>query len=169
MKKEILISRLKENHQSLVDDVLSMNKVDFTHSANGKWTAGQHLDHIFRSVSPLILAFTLPKFMLGLLFGKTNRPSRSYDELVERYHQKLKTGGAASGRFVPKEILFENREQLKTKTLGTVDKLCNKIANCSESDLDIYILPHPLLGKLTLREMLYFTIYHAEHHHKLVK
>jgi hypothetical protein len=25
-------------------------------------------------------------------------------------------------------------------------------------------LPHPLLGKLTLREMLYFTAYHADHH-----
>jgi hypothetical protein len=30
-------------------------------------------------------------------------------------------------------------------------------------------LPHPLLGKLTLREMIYFTIYHVQHHHKLVQ
>ena len=36
----------------------------------------------------------------------------------------------------------------------------------SEKQLDTFILPHPLLGKLTLREMLYFTIYHAEHHKK---
>jgi hypothetical protein len=26
------------------------------------------------------------------------------------------------------------------------------------------VLPHPLLGKLTIREMLYFTVYHGEHH-----
>lgn len=24
--------------------------------------------------------------------------------------------------------------------------------------------PHPLLGKLTLREMMFFTIYHVQHH-----
>jgi len=33
-----------------------------------------------------------------------------------------------------------------------------------EDDLDRVMLPHPLLGKLTLREMLFFTIYHVEHH-----
>jgi hypothetical protein len=35
----------------------------------------------------------------------------------------------------------------------------------SEAQLDEYVLPHPILGKLTIREMLYFTIYHATHHH----
>jgi hypothetical protein len=33
-----------------------------------------------------------------------------------------------------------------------------------EADLDRYLLPHPLLGKLTLREMLHFTLYHNYHH-----
>ena len=36
-------------------------------------------------------------------------------------------------------------------------------------DLDKYVLPHPLLGKVTLREMLYFTIHHNEHHLELLK
>jgi hypothetical protein len=25
-------------------------------------------------------------------------------------------------------------------------------------------MPHPLLGKITAREMIYFTVYHSEHH-----
>lgn len=33
-----------------------------------------------------------------------------------------------------------------------------------DADLDRYLLPHPLLGKLTLREMLFFTLYHNYHH-----
>ena len=33
-----------------------------------------------------------------------------------------------------------------------------------ENDLDRYQLPHPLLGKLTIREMLYFAIYHNLRH-----
>jgi len=44
-----------------------------------------------------------------------------------------------------------------------------KIKNYNEANLDKYIIPHPLLGKLTLREMLFFTIHHNEHHLDLIK
>jgi|SRR5882672_10633400 len=47
--------------------------------------------------------------------------------------------------------------------------LIAKIEKQSEADLDKYILLHPLLGKLILREMLYFTIHHNEHHLELLK
>ena len=38
----------------------------------------------------------------------------------------------------------------------------------SEKKLDRYQAPHPALGKLTIREMLYFTIFHNVHHARLV-
>ena len=38
----------------------------------------------------------------------------------------------------------------------------------SERALDRYRLPHPLLGRLTVREMLLFTLYHSVHHFSLV-
>ena len=41
--------------------------------------------------------------------------------------------------------------------------------NILEKDLDFYVLPHPLIGKLTLREMLFFCIYHVQHHHKITQ
>ncbi len=46
--------------------------------------------------------------------------------------------------------------------------LCSKLEKFDEIERDTYILPHPLLGKLTIREMLYFTIYHVAHHKELV-
>jgi hypothetical protein len=33
-----------------------------------------------------------------------------------------------------------------------------------DPQLDKYIAPHPLLGKITLRELGYFTIHHMYHH-----
>ena len=42
--------------------------------------------------------------------------------------------------------------------------MARQTSQISEHKLDRCILPHPLLGKLTLREMIYFTIYHMEHH-----
>lgn len=34
----------------------------------------------------------------------------------------------------------------------------------SEADLDRVRMPHPILGPLTVREMLFFTLYHDGHH-----
>ena len=50
-----------------------------------------------------------------------------------------------------------------------VTRLAGAIEGWSESALDRYRLPHPLLGKLTVREMLLFTFYHHEHHANTVK
>ncbi|CAN5267722.1 hypothetical protein BH11BAC6_BH11BAC6_08480 [soil metagenome] len=52
--------------------------------------------------------------------------------------------------------------------LTLINKLCKRVNAYKETALDIYILPHPLLGKLTLREMLYFNILHGEHHRQTV-
>ncbi|MFN2437645.1 MAG: hypothetical protein ABR503_00495 [Chitinophagaceae bacterium] len=50
---------------------------------------------------------------------------------------------------------------------NSVFELCKILNKYSEEEIDRFVLPHPLLGKLTLREMMYFTIYHVEHHHKI--
>ena len=39
----------------------------------------------------------------------------------------------------------------------------------SDAKLDKYIAPHPLLGKITLRELAYFTIYHIQHHLSIIR
>jgi hypothetical protein len=45
--------------------------------------------------------------------------------------------------------------------------LVNNLHKWSEKNLDNTAVPHPLIGKLTLRKMLYFTIYHMKHHLKI--
>lgn len=160
--------KLQENHKNFTDLLMSLNEHDFLLSANGKWTAGQQLDHIFRSVAAVKMALSLPKFIIKLIAGKTNRPSMDYETLITKYKLKLEQGGRAGGRFLPKLVGVSQKKQLKDKLLEAVDHLCKKINKYNELQLDYYILPHPLLGKLTLREMLYFTLYHAEHHQQLV-
>ena len=41
--------------------------------------------------------------------------------------------------------------------------------NTTEEELDTYLIPHPLIGKMTLRELLFFTVYHIGHHLKTIK
>ena len=152
-----------------MDQIGTLTATDFCFTPDGKWSAAQQLDHIIRSVKPVNMALGLPPFLLKLLFGTANRPSKTFEALTEKYNRKLQEGGRATGRFIPESVAPEQKIILLTKLKEIVDKLCHKIENYNEEVLDKCILPHPLLGKLTLREMLYFTAYHAEHHRGLVE
>ena len=52
---------------------------------------------------------------------------------------------------------------------GSCDTLLKAIDNWTEEELDTYLIPHPLIGKMTLRELLFFTVYHIGHHLKTIK
>ena len=167
LAKQDIQYKLGETHKVFTETILALNDTDFLFSLNGKWTAGQQLDHICRSVAALNLGLALPKFIIRLYIGKANRPSKDYEALVAKYKLRLEAGGKAAGRFIPRPVSIEQKINLKDKLLKSVNSLSKKIDKYNEKQLDHYILPHPLLGKLTVREMLYFTIYHAEHHRKL--
>ena len=167
--KQEIITALNEKIIAFTNYIADFNKEKFEATPNGKWSAGQNLDHLIRSIQPLQMAYSLPKFVLRILFGKNNRTSRSYEEIVAKYKSKLVAGGRASGPFIPPVINFERKDDLIKKYKHHKKKLTAKIEKQNEVDLDKYILPHPLLGKVTLREMLFFTIHHNEHHLESLK
>jgi len=167
--KQELVAALNEKVNTFNDTVVTMNKEQFEATPEGKWSAGQNLDHLIRSIRPLQLAYSLPKVILRTAFGKANRPSRTYEEVVLKYKNKLTEGGRASGPFIPPVVDFEKKEKLLRKYEEHKQKLISKIEKYKEEDLDKYILPHPLLGKITMREMIFFTIHHNVHHQEIIK
>jgi hypothetical protein len=167
--KAFIGSLLKEHADAMISFVHRQTSSDFEASPNGKWSVGQNLDHLNKSLSPVNLALRLPSFVLRLLFGKPNRKQRNYSELVERYHQKLAAGGTASGPFIPPKVAWNKKEKLIAKFIKETETLNRLMNKCSENHLDNYLLPHPLLGKITLREMLFFSVYHIQHHLNLLE
>lgn len=166
MKVEIQRS-LVGNYAALTSLLRSIPPQQVHAAAPGKWSPAQQAEHLVKSVRPVTLAFSLPKFVLPLIFGRANRQSRTYDDLIAKYKAKLAAGGTASKPFVPG--IPENPAAVYAELEKTVASLCNRMESFSEEQLDTLILPHPLLGKLTLREMLYFTAYHAQHHQQLIE
>lgn len=164
MNKQEIIQCLQANYAAFAQLLASLPEAEYRAAPDGKWANGQHLDHLVRSVGPVNIALGLPRFLLRWLFGTANRPSRDYAGLVEKYRAKLAAGGRASGRFVPPPSDWSRREKLLQNLDYQVRRLAEKTERLTEEQLDTLLLPHPLLGKLTLREMLYFTMYHAEHH-----
>lgn len=170
MEKEAMIALLQQNYAQLIEQVSRLDDRALVYAPSEKWNALQQVDHLIKSVAPVNMAFGLPSFILSWRFGLANRPSRSYDALVDRYHIKLQAGGRASAPFIPAPVITVAD---KEKLLQQLDKLTRQLVRRTnkykEFALDKYILPHPLLGMITLREMIYFTAYHASHHGKSIQ
>lgn len=136
-----------------------------------KWSVAENIRHMVISTNMTTLAYRLPKFIVKWIGGTPNRQSRSYEELKEKYYKKLSEGGRASGRFVPKpiEVNYGKRKLVDSWNASTAKYLSSLTANRTEEDLDNYLARHPLLGRITLRELCYFTIFHTEHHLKTIR
>jgi len=141
----------------------------FEYGPVGKWNAAQILDHLITSAKPINLALSLPKLALGLKFGKSKKESRSYDEVVSVYQQALADGGKAPANFEPPKEPARTKEKSLAKLAEEGQKLAAVANKWSDADLDKYQLPHPLIGNLSIRELLQFTIYHMRHHLKGLK
>lgn len=137
--------------------------------AEGKWSTGQQLDHLIKSVKPLSTGMAIPRFLLKLRFGSMNRPERSYEELVEKYQAKLEDGGQATAPYIPPVISIDQKESLLKTYEQEKIKLIKILQKWSENDLSGIVAPHPLLGKCSVRELLYFTTYHNYHHLSSIK
>jgi hypothetical protein len=167
MTREEIIQELEKGFDQAISVTELLEPTLFFKKIDSKWSVADNLEHLILSVKPLKLAFRLPKFIL-LYFGKPNRPIRTYEELVNKYLEKLMAGGQAASAFIPKfnyldkQVLLEDFKQMNQEFIKS-------LAKWDDGDLDRYLIPHPLLGKLYVREMLYFTIYHTQHHLKAIE
>lgn len=121
---------------------------------------------------PVAQALRMPRLMLRLLFGVAREPSGARDMLRDHYQDAL-ARGAKAGRFTPRPRplpahLGEGQRRLVDQCAESLGRLEKAIAPWSATQLDRYLLPHPVLGRLTVREMLMFTLFHSEHHRDAV-
>jgi DinB superfamily len=171
MSKEDIILHLNNGSKEFISFCSGIDDSLFFYQPADKWSISQNVTHLVTAANNTRLAFTLPKFIVRLYTGKPNRPSRTYDELVTKYKLKLSQGGRASGRFVPKPVLPSAGKEKTLKIFSTaMSRLTTAVQKrWNDPQLDRYIAPHPLLGKITLRELCYFTIYHTQHHLNIIK
>jgi len=146
MNRSELIKRIKDDHAAFIQFIGGLSDEQLRVSNPNKWNAYQQAEHIYLCLRPIQLALRLPNWFPRLMFGKSKSGSRSYELLVSAYRSTLQSGGKAPSSYVPKR--------------------CQQIEHYEESQLDTIRLPHPLLGKLTIRELLFFSIYHVGHHHQ---
>jgi hypothetical protein len=131
------------------------------------WGPGHHLEHITRTsiaVQRGLRSKSLPLHSVSC--------SRSYAEIRDAATESL----AAT----PKDRLLEmgrivviapgaRGADLVEAFVGASAGLRAAAAEWSEEELDRHALTHPLIGEMTVREMLFFCIVHERHHLKIVR
>ncbi len=132
------------------------------------WAPADQVRHLTKAIRAVNQGLMLPRPVLLILFGWSRRASRSFDALVADYKAVLARGGRA-GRFTPRAVEATERtalgrEQIMAQHAAALEAFASALERWSDGALDRYRLPHPLLGKLTVREMAYFTLLHNVHH-----
>jgi len=172
MKKNEIISSINQSYNALFTWLEIHGEAFWDIGPEGKWNTGQQIKHLYQSAKPLNKALKIPKFILAYKFGKSNRPSRSKDQIIERYLERLKTTQNILSPFsqnmsIPETKVRNNLiKKLKSMQHVQVKSLETK---WNEKALDIYIVPHPLMGKMTMREINIWSAYHVEHHYNSIR
>lgn len=139
------------------------------HAPQGEaWSPAWHVRHLRKSTAPIALALRTHPLLLLLRFGWHRGRSRTFVEMRETYLGALAAGGTA-GRFTPSTEgdatpPDERRRRIMAAWQASVDGAATQLRRWSERRLDLVRLPHPLLGPLSMREMMAFTVYHTAHH-----
>jgi hypothetical protein len=167
--KAIIIKTLTDGVDQFNELINNLNEENFEANYNNKWSAGQDLVHLIKVLGIVNIGFTLPKFLLRLLYGANKKEARSFDELQTLYKKSLEGGAKSPTIYIPKPVSFKDKDSLVSKHTSLIQAFIKKIEAHSDFELDTYRLPHPILGKVSLRELTLFTALHTTHHLELLK
>ena len=167
MNNQEIITASEKMFKQFSETCSTINDTGIFARPGDKWSVAENIQHLIISTKMTTLAYRLPKFLVRWIGGGTaNRNSRTYEEVKDKYYKKLSEGGRASGRFIPKpiEVKYGKEKLLQNWNVSTAKYISSLNSKRTEADLDHYLAKHPLLGRITLRELCYFTIFHTEHH-----
>ena len=165
MTTKELLSNINSLHQEVNAFVSSCENYQLNAPrAKGKWSIAEELGHLINALEQSNKGIVLPKFFIKYKFGTNNRPERTYEEVVKKYLDKLALVAIPNNPFQIKEVEQISKEKLLKKYVTQQQKFEKRLSQFNEKELSTLLLPHPLLGKLTIREFGYFTHYHTEHH-----
>ncbi|PQJ81557.1 DinB family protein [Polaribacter glomeratus] len=171
MDKVEIAELLDTKYKELFKWLEHQPREDWEKGPETKWSVSQHIQHLVDSLQLLNNALSYPRFILKYKFGTCNRALRDYESVAKIYQQKLTVNlekAKVYNQKLKKPTLAE-RDRLLTRMQIQQKKLQYKTVHISERNLDTLVLPHPLMGKMTVREIIMWTAYHTEHHTKTLQ
>lgn len=163
-----IVRELRALHERSRELWSGFSTTEFFFPLGDAWSPADNVRHLLKSNRPVLRALGTPKALLLIRFGAGLRASKTYSEVRERYLGRL-AAGVTAGRFAPRPLgSSDQTEEQRGSLMSALDQVSNDLTDAvsgwGEWQLDRLRLPHPALGRLTVREMLFFTLYHNLHH-----
>ena len=135
------------------------------------WSPLENIKHLNTATSVVALFLRKELKFLLLLFGQSDS-KKSIQEIIKNYNDKLNNGSGAgvfSPLFATNNVDVEKKKSEIKSLIESIQSLINVLPSWTEDELDRTNIVHPILGVMTVREMLYFSLYHLYHHSSKVQ
>lgn len=162
-----ILAALEGNARTIAAYFAALPAAVFLDGDSDHWSPGHHLAHLTATSAAIARGLSS-----GALPSHPGASSRSYAE--------VRDAAAASVTATPKDTLLTMGRTVRIETgetqAGLVEAflaagvtLREAIAAWTEDALDRSAMNHPLIGLLTVREMLLFAVVHERHHLRRVQ
>lgn len=165
MNKHELIHAFAANHLEAIDFVNTLSEDQWNYAEPAKWSAGQQLKHLHLTILPFTRALQSKSVLLEK-FGSIQRETLEYEQVIDLY---MRSSRKAPDPYVPESVSFNEKQELIRNMEETIAVIRLLFLQFEENELNQYVLPHPLLKLLTIREFFYLMSYHPLHHLKSIQ
>ena len=150
----------------------SIPEETFFSKPDGGWSPAENVRHLTTATFTTGLFIKKELHFLLNLFGKGNS-LKNLHQVRDEYLEKLSSGKKASGIFTPISLSFFRTKEWQQKECEalefSIQQIVGVLDHWTEEELDTTNIIHPILGIITVREILYFSLYHLYHHSSIVE
>lgn len=162
----------EENRSSFAELIQTMRDQDDaafdTPLAEGKWSMRQQAEHICMTAGGILKSLGYSREKLRDRFGAPSGEERNYATILSAYESALGPKGVE----LPSQFSPAGDDSIsKASQLEMVQNVADGFVTelSTRDDLSEYMIPHPIMGLHTLREMAIFNIIHNRHHLRYIK
>lgn len=163
-----IVNQYRQLHQRSLLLWQGYDTATFLAPYGSAWSPAEHVRHLTKVMRAMARGLSLGRVKLWIAFGRADGISRSYETIRETYLAQLPSFSGTNPYAPSASAQITDAEAYRLEIMDRYQQALNNVLRATdrwqEAQLDRYRLPHPLLGKLTLREMLFFGLYHNLHH-----
>jgi hypothetical protein len=168
-----IVQALRTLHAESVSYWTGFDTPTFLGPMGSAWSPADNVRHLTKSMRAVSVGLRVPRLVLWFRGRNASGVSRGYTEMRDTYLAHL-AKGVTAGKFAPSPRPVPADPEAERATImryhaTAVDELTRLAGKWPERSLDRLTFPHPLMGPISVREMLHFTLYHNRHHVNVVR
>jgi hypothetical protein len=157
-----LLETLTERQAALVAHAAQLPEAFFLSGSSEKWGPAHHLLHLVITYDRIGYACTIPEKLPDY-----NAPARRYAAVQALYQASLAAvppGALTNTPLTPQLETSATQDAVLEQYRQAGQRFLERIQTWADPDLDVKGMKHPLMGIVSVREMLMFCAYHDTHH-----